>query len=117
MTLPLRSLGPLVLALATSGCGWTVESARETAAQKTCDYYVRCQQIGTGKAYASRDECVTQNRTSFLSLWPTATCGATLNTANLDLCLKGLDAAACNSGLDILSTLVKCAPANVCAAP
>ena len=104
------------LSLLLTGCGYTVESARETGAQKTCDYFVRCNQVGSGKAYATVQECLTSQRANFQTLWPSASCPS-INAANLDVCLKGIDASACGSVLDIISTLTKCQAALVCQAP
>jgi hypothetical protein len=118
MNRPLLVVLGLVV-VGASGCGWTVESAREAGAQKACDYLVRCNYIGAGKNYASRDECLTAQRSSFQTLWPTASCG-TLNAANLDTCLKGIDAASCTglgAILDFASAVSKCTQPLVCQAP
>jgi len=113
----LRSFVAVVVLAGASSCGWTVDSAREAGAQKTCDYMVRCSQVGSGKAYATRDECLTAQRTNFQNLWPTSTCASTLNPTNLDTCLKAIDASACGSVLDLLSTLTKCTAGTVCSGP
>jgi Family of unknown function (DUF6184) len=107
----------LVLVTVLAGCGYTVESAREAAAQHTCDYAVRCNQVGTGKTYASRDECLTTQRSAYLTAWPTSTCANSLDSGNIDLCLKAWDATACDNLLALASTLVECSPLAICRAP
>jgi Family of unknown function (DUF6184) len=103
------ALAALVL---LSGC-LNVESARESAAQHSCNFYGRCGDIAPGKTFASFDECLTKQRAFFLDLWSTASCGG-INPENYDICIKGIDNTQCNNGLDYLSTLSKCGRGNVC---
>ncbi|MEW6434092.1 MAG: DUF6184 family natural product biosynthesis lipoprotein [Myxococcota bacterium] len=102
-------------ALLLGGCGWSLESARETAAVKACDSYNRCMQLGSGKTYESYDACLTKQRAYWLDAWPTATCDGHLNSASIDACLKAIDNTSCNSLIDFLATLDKCDKKNTCA--
>jgi Family of unknown function (DUF6184) len=109
------TLSLLALSLALSGCGITIESARESAAQRSCSWFQSCKDIGPDKSYPSFEECLTKQRSSWLSAWPTASCDAgKLNPANLDVCLKAIDATTCGSFLDSLATLAKCDKSKVC---
>ncbi|MEW5743395.1 MAG: DUF6184 family natural product biosynthesis lipoprotein [Myxococcota bacterium] len=101
--------------LAVSGCGWSLDAARESAATKACNYYQRCEQVGDGKMYPSSDECITRQRTYWLDAWPTNLCEGKVNSAAVDACLKAIDNTACNSLIDFLATLDKCDKKNTCA--
>lgn len=97
-----------------SGCGWSVGSAREAAAQKSCDFYKRCNDIGQGQTYATMDECMTKQRANWLDTWPTNSCEGKLSGANVDICLNAIEATQCNNVLDLLATASKCARDKVC---
>lgn len=110
-----RLLTVATAAVFFSACGWSVEGARETASVEACDYFQRCMELGSGKTYASYDECLTKQRSYWLDAWPTAECSGKMNGANVDVCLKAIDNTACNSLIDFLATLDKCAKKNTCA--
>jgi hypothetical protein len=97
-----------------SGCGWSVGSAREAAAQHTCTWYNKCSNIGSGKTYASFDECLTNQRSNWLNTWPSSSCDATINNPATDSCIAAIDNTACDSILDIANTAVKCSAYTVC---
>jgi hypothetical protein len=98
-----------------SGCGWSLDAAREQAARKACHSFQRCGQIGDGKTYPSYDECLTRQRTSWLDAWPSSLCDGKMNSAAVDVCLGAIDNTTCNSFIDLLATLEKCDKKNVCA--
>jgi hypothetical protein len=106
------TLGAAVL---VSGCGWSIESAREAAVQRACDFHQRCMQIGSGKTYATYDECLTRQRTFWLDMWPTAACSGRENGAAIDACLTAIQNTSCTSLIDVLATLDKYDKKNVCA--
>jgi hypothetical protein len=99
--------------IALTGC-LSLESARESAANQVCEYQDRCDQIGAGKGYANRSECMTQERANWMDAWPTSQCEKTLDVEKLDLCLKAWQATACGNLLDTLSTYGKCSASEVC---
>ncbi len=110
-TLALLTLSFVLL----SGCGITIESARESAAQHSCNWYQSCKDLGTDKSYATFDECLTKQRSSWLTAWPTASCGPSqLNPSNLDVCLKAIDATTCGNVIDAIATFAKCDKSKVC---
>ena len=108
-----KTLPMMALLSALGGCGWTVGGAREAYAQKWCNYYVGCQQVGSGKHYASTDDCLTSERANALSLWPTDTCDGKINAKALDTCLTAIDSTQCNT-IDQVLTLAKCTSNSVC---
>lgn len=102
-----------VLAIGASGCGWSVSSAREAYAQKWCSHYSQCNEIGSGKLFASTDECLTHQRSFALGLWPTADCDSKIDAKGIDVCLKAIEITQCNL-VDPGLTLLKCTRENVC---
>lgn len=98
-----------------SGCGWSLDAAREQAATKGCGYYQRCNQIGSGKTYPTYEECLTRQRTYWLDAWPTSVCEGHVNSAAIDACFKAIDNTSCASLIDFLATLDKCDKKNTCA--
>ncbi|HEY8924197.1 MAG TPA: DUF6184 family natural product biosynthesis lipoprotein, partial [Polyangia bacterium] len=76
----LRVLGgvlTLAAGLVAPGCGDsspTQSQARDQATTYACDYYQRCQMIGAGQTYTSRDDCETRVRSTFQTLWPPEEC-------------------------------------------
>lgn len=102
-----------VLATGASGCGWSVSSAREAYAQKWCSHYSQCDDIGSGKLYASADECLTRHRSFAIDLWPSPDCDSKIDAKGTDVCFKAIENTQCN-GVDRGITGLKCLPGNVC---
>lgn len=99
--------------IALTGC-LSVESARESAANQVCDFQNRCGEIGAGKSYANRAECMTQERANWMDAWPTSRCEKALDADKLDLCLKAWQSTSCGNLFDTLSTYGKCSAGEVC---
>lgn len=108
-----RLLPLLALAMMASACG--LPGARESAAQRWCDFAARCDDIGSGKAYATRDECLTKMRGDMVDAWPTDKCDGKLNGTNLDVCLTAISGTQCDNFVDLLATYSKCGTDKVCA--
>ena len=98
---------------ALTGC-LSLDSARESAASHVCDYENRCGNIGAGKSYANRSECMTHERASWMDAWPASQCEKTLDGDKLEVCLKAWEANACGNLFDTLSTYGKCSAGEVC---
>lgn len=97
------------------GSPTTQQGARDQAASTACTYYMRCGQIGAGLKYASADDCLTQLKAYFNSVWPQDTC-TSISSTGIDNCVAAIDIADCNNLGDFLNvTLNKCTAANVCA--
>lgn len=112
-SLSFRFLPAALLVLVACG-GDSRQSARDTATEKTCDYYARCNEIGTGKTYTSRDNCIVKVQATFETAWPPDVCDGHVDQSALDLCYNAIDTAQCGSGGDVLHVLDKCQRANVC---
>ncbi|MFT3714329.1 MAG: DUF6184 family natural product biosynthesis lipoprotein [Archangium sp.] len=107
----------LVLAgsLVLSSCVSVVD-AREGGAQRSCRFEDKCGNVGSGKNYASFEECLTDKRSDFLDLWPTDRCDGKINPQALDTCFKAVDNTRCNDFIDAIATINKCGSGSVCTA-
>lgn len=104
-----------VAVLFVTGC-YSVDSARENYAQRACQYYQKCGDIGSGKAYESPQTCLNAQRDNAVDLWPTNACAGKINPEPYDLCLRTVDNTKCNDFFDQLATAAKCSSSNVCTA-
>ena len=108
------------------GCGSTVDegvadatgnqsNAVSAAAKENCDNYEACGNIGSGKEYATREECVTKRSAYWNDRWPANSCDKRINGNQLSTCLDGLKTIACNSYVDELKVNnEKCPQSSVC---
>lgn len=103
-----------VLASGASGCGWSVSSAREAYAQKWCSYHSQCGDIGSGKLFASTDECLIQQRSLSISLWPSADCDSKIDAKGIDVCLKAIEITQCNPVDQAATVVLRCNKGEVC---
>src|SRR5688500_4274973 len=105
----------LPLAVFGLGCAPTQASARDDATEASCDTHERCNQIGPGLKYASRDDCEISYRSFWNDRWPVADCDDRVNPDALELCITGLQAVECSNWLDSLNAEYnKCAKDKVC---
>jgi hypothetical protein len=105
------SCGLLVLSACVS-----VEGAREGAAQRHCKFEERCGNIGSGKNYASVQECLTDKRAFWQDMWPTDKCNGRINGDTLNVCYTAVENTQCNNFVDTLATYSKCESSDVCTA-
>ena len=114
-TIAITALG----ALAVPACGGgspTQMEARDQATTTSCDFYQRCDKIGSSKQYSTRDDCETQVKATFQSAWPPEGC-TNISPTGLGNCETAIRIADCTSGIDALSVLSKCSRMNVCGTP
>jgi hypothetical protein len=107
----------LLFALVLAGCGGPLSqpAARDLAASRSCEWFNKCGEVGSGKTYASMDSCVVEQRSDWNGYWPLAQCDGKILPADLDVCLKAIDSTICNNGFDRLNTLFnKCSKTQVC---
>ncbi|ATB29946.1 DUF6184 family natural product biosynthesis lipoprotein [Melittangium boletus] len=90
--------------------------AVERAAEANCDNYEACGDIGAGKGYSTREECVTQRSAYWSDRWPATSCDKRINANQLSVCLGALQTISCNSLTDELKVNnEKCPQASICA--
>jgi hypothetical protein len=106
-----------VLALSLLGCGPpSREAAHSQAAGASCDYYAKCEKIGSGEGMAYQDltECTVKQRDVFQVLWTENNC-ASINGTGFSDCLARIRTTSCTNGLDLLATvLLVCNAGSVC---
>ena len=109
-----------LVSLVGLGCGSDAPStqagARDQASIAACNYYARCMEIGSGKTFASNDDCMTQVKANFQSRWPPDQC-MTISSTGINNCITAINIASCGNLQDIIDVLGnKCTKANVCTA-
>jgi len=70
-------------------------SAVEAIAQRRCDSALRCGQIGAGKRYNRKPDCVFQSRAEWAKEMNAVACPRGVDEARLDACLHELEAENC----------------------
>jgi hypothetical protein len=106
----------LVAMLAGVSCNSSTsqQDARDRATAETCARLTACGQVGSGKTYATADDCTTKWRSNWQTTWPPPACDGQINENNLEICLTAIHSTDCMSGLDALDTASKCTQAKVC---
>jgi hypothetical protein len=100
-----------------AGCGGNLgqADARDQATKASCDWYDKCGEIGSGKRFATRDDCEVDVRAGWNSAWPYQECNDRIPRDKLDVCISAIKITTCGNGFDIWNTLVvKCGKAEVC---
>jgi hypothetical protein len=105
----------LAAGLSFSSCV-SVQDAREGGAQRSCRFEEKCGHIGSGKTFATFEECLTDKRADYLTLWSTERCEGKINPQALDTCFKAVENTRCDDLLDAINTLSKCGSGSVCTA-
>lgn len=113
----LVSVGFVVLTAFAGAVGCDGETsqpaARDRAAGVACDSFERCGSIGSGQAFASRDDCLTQVRNYIQTmLWPPAMCDGRINGNQLDVCLDYIETIQCGNFLQFLDLVGNQCPAT-----
>src|SRR5690349_23580736 len=105
----------LVMAALILACGpYDRPSARSVATARACNRYQTCGEIGSGKTFATLDDCQVQTNDTFNNLWSSAACDS-IERKDLDVCLQAIDITQCNNTLDFLNTVFnKCGASQVC---
>jgi hypothetical protein len=119
ISLSSMALGLAAMTLA-AGCDSSNSqaSARDAVTEASCDYYMRCGEIGPGLTHPNRDSCEVQVRANWDNAWPAETCDGKINHAQLDVCLDAIAITECGNGLDVLNTLLnKCPQDRICSGP
>lgn len=114
------TMGLLVVALTTAGCiEPSRESRRDSAADARCGRLNECGRIGSGETYATFDDCVVEERSTFNDLWPSDECSeGRMNEELYEECLQELRTGSCNENFfDLLSFVGECNAGQVCVDP
>jgi hypothetical protein len=98
------------------GCGVSNQSdAVNVAARSSCEVYERCGELGGGKDYANKEDCLTNQKAFWNNHWSVEACDDRINGDNFDFCLKALEATSCGNIVDdLLTRYDKCSRDKVC---
>jgi hypothetical protein len=90
----------------------------QTAAAETCARLQTCGDIGHDKLYDDVDQCESQERARWDTLWPPSECDGPINQPQFDVCIHAVENVECNSESDLINVLVnKCPRTKICALP
>lgn len=110
-----RTLALCMAFCALTGCVSVVD-AREGGATRYCRFEERCGNIGSGKNFASFEECMISRRAFFLDAWPTDRCDKRINGETLNVCYQAMENTQCDNITDFFATVSKCESSDVCTA-
>ncbi len=113
-------LAIMALGVSLTACSETTrEEYRDEMTDQACErYYGRCDQVGPGKTYASKDECTVKVRAQINDMWPADKCDdGRIDESKFDACMTRVSNASCSNLLDWASFLVECSANKVCTAP
>ncbi|MDI3283749.1 DUF6184 family natural product biosynthesis lipoprotein [Polyangium sp. 15x6] len=91
-----------------------VNRALQSLADARCDRAMRCNQIGGGQRYASRDACVQSVRQSEREDINLYECAGGIDQKELSECLNEINTADCDSAFDALSQMAACRSSDMC---
>lgn len=117
LRLPSRAILVTLLHATVASCGSVGDDraqALDTAAKATCDRYNACGAIAPGKMYETADSCTTDWRANWDKAWPTSACQGKIDQSALSVCVSAIDGTSCDSIVDFLTTLGKCAKEKIC---
>jgi hypothetical protein len=89
------------------------QEAIDAIAATRCSREARCDNVGAGRHYGSRQGCMTQLRGESISDLTTAACPH-LDNAQLDKCLADIRGERCENVLDTIARLSSCSRSSLC---
>jgi len=99
--------------------GTTAATAQNSSAvasitQARCDREARCNNIGNGKKYESRDECVMKTRTDWRDDLNARECPNGVVSSQLASCVSQIKDENCTNVVEKLETMMACRTADLC---
>lgn len=91
-------------------------AAVESITAARCDREQRCNNIGSGKKYDSRDSCVTNVRADWQGELSSLECPRGIEQTKLDACLDRLRTDGCANPVETLGRVAACRHAELCRA-
>ena len=86
----------------------------EKLAAAKCEREQRCDNVGQGKKFGTRQACIDENRSSNRSDLRSNECPGGIDQRQLDKCLAEIKAEHCGNALDKISRLTACRDAALC---
>jgi hypothetical protein len=91
-------------------------SAVDSITFARCEREQRCNNVGSGKKYDSRDACVTSVRSDWQSELNSLECPKGIDQSKLDVCLERLRTDGCANPVETLGRVAACRQAELCRA-
>jgi hypothetical protein len=93
-----------------------VASAVDSIVAARCDREARCNNVGQGREYASKDACATRIRAEWRDELNFAECPGGIDSKELNECLQEIRNDDCNNPFDTLGRIVACRSSDLCRA-
>jgi hypothetical protein len=97
----------------------TVEpaSAVMRVATARCDREAECSNVGTGRPFGDRDECVNEIGHYVVAALPSEQCPSGVDSEALSTCVRDVQAEPCGDGKAAVDRLSSCSRDHLCASP
>jgi hypothetical protein len=100
---------------APKAAGDTVsESAVSALARARCDREERCDNVGNGKKYASRGECLSETRSDWRDDLNARECPEGVSSSQLAHCVDEIKRESCGNPVEKLESVLACRTADLC---
>jgi hypothetical protein len=110
-----RGAGREVAVASTTGAGPSPgEIAAQSIAVARCDHEQTCDNVGSGRAYTSRNACVDVLREKTRDELRTTECPAGIDETQLEKCLGEIREEKCRNPLDTVTRLSACRQTGLC---
>ncbi|WP_437746711.1 DUF6184 family natural product biosynthesis lipoprotein [Sorangium sp. So ce302] len=93
-----------------------VASAVDSIVAARCDREARCNNVGQGREYASKDACAIRIRAEWRDELNFAECPGGIDSKELNECLQEIRNDDCNNPFDTLGRIVACRSSDLCRA-
>ncbi|WP_437909655.1 DUF6184 family natural product biosynthesis lipoprotein [Sorangium sp. So ce327] len=93
-----------------------VASAVDSIVAARCDREARCNNVGQGREYASKEACATRIRAEWRDELNFVECPGGIDSKELNECLQEIRNDDCNNPFDTLGRIVACRSSDLCRA-
>jgi hypothetical protein len=83
-------------------------------ASARCDHEEKCEHVGTGRKYATRDVCQTQLRSDTMGDLNAQKCPRGLDKDAVDRCVSAIRQESCSLSIDMLARIADCRSGATC---
>lgn len=98
------------------GAAAATHNAIDAIADARCDREAECENVGAGRRYASRGECVSAVRADWADELTPYECPGGVDHAELDECVAQIRDEECMNPFDTLARMVECRSGDICEA-
>jgi Family of unknown function (DUF6184) len=83
-------------------------------ASARCDHEDKCEHVGTGRKFATRDVCQTQLRSDTMGDLNAQKCPRGLDKEAIDRCVAAINQESCSISIDMLARVADCRSGAIC---